>query len=292
MGSNGFSGPSEITPNLSSVGGLGSFGTQAAQFRTEVSNFQVDASPSFFIAVFNGARKAHYQVGGNRYQRTDHASGDIVLVPESADWIVDFDSVAESLCVFLPTQALEEASHPFVPFSKHVFDPLAQSTFRSPLVESLLRRLCSEATNGSTHGALYSDALISALVCELQVLALPKVEPEAGAKLPLEKRQLGELEAYVDSNIAKNITTKNLSDLLGLSCTQFSRQFKATTGVTPYQFVLDRRMERAKDLLERSDLTIAQVSYESGFSSQSHMTDVFKSRMGVSPGKMRGILLK
>ena len=57
--------------------------------------------------------------------------------------------------------------------------------------------------------------------------------------------------------------------------------------MTPYQYVLDKRIERAQLMIETTSLSLAQISFASGFSSQSHMTDVFRAKLGMTPGKVR-----
>jgi AraC family transcriptional regulator len=67
----------------------------------------------------------------------------------------------------------------------------------------------------------------------------------------------------------------------------FSRLFKQSTGHSPYQFVIKCRVERARELLLNSDLSIAQITYTVGFANQSHLTNHFKRMLGVTPKMVR-----
>jgi AraC family transcriptional regulator len=67
----------------------------------------------------------------------------------------------------------------------------------------------------------------------------------------------------------------------------FSRAFKQSTGIPPHQWLLDRRVETAKDLLRRSCLSLTDIALTCGFSDQSHFTRVFVRACGVSPGVWR-----
>ena len=70
-----------------------------------------------------------------------------------------------------------------------------------------------------------------------------------------------------------------------LSPYHFARQFKAATGLPPHQYVIARRVERAKHLLQGGGLTLAQVAARAGFSNQSHLSHHFKRLVGVTPGQ-------
>lgn len=72
-----------------------------------------------------------------------------------------------------------------------------------------------------------------------------------------------------------------------LSVTHFVRGFRRATGVSPHQWLLDRRISKAKFLLVKSDHSLAQVALECGFSSQSHFSAAFKHLTKVSPGQWR-----
>jgi AraC family transcriptional regulator len=73
-----------------------------------------------------------------------------------------------------------------------------------------------------------------------------------------------------------------------LSVYHFARQFKAVAGLPPHQYVIARRIERAKQLLqEGTDLSLAEVAAHADFSDQSHFTYHFKRIAGVTPGQFR-----
>ena len=67
----------------------------------------------------------------------------------------------------------------------------------------------------------------------------------------------------------------------------FARSFKAATGLSPHQYIIHRRVERAKALLSDTDLTLAQVARAVGFSSDSHLSSHVRRLLGVSPGALR-----
>jgi AraC family transcriptional regulator len=84
-----------------------------------------------------------------------------------------------------------------------------------------------------------------------------------------------------------DISLTELARECNLSRSHFARAFRQTTGQPPHRWLLDRRMERAKDLLLRSTLTLADIAIACGFADQSHFTRVFSALFATSPGVWR-----
>lgn len=89
----------------------------------------------------------------------------------------------------------------------------------------------------------------------------------------------------MDGNL--DISLADLARECGLSVSQFRRGFRKTTGVAPHQWLLARRVERAKTLLSQSDLPLAEIALSCGFASQSHFNSTLKRLTGISPGRWR-----
>jgi AraC family transcriptional regulator len=84
-----------------------------------------------------------------------------------------------------------------------------------------------------------------------------------------------------------------LTDLAGVACLSpyhFSRSFKLAVGVGPQRYVRQRRLDRAKTLLRRTNQPLAWIAQEAGFADQSHLSSIFRREMGVTPGRFRAAL--
>jgi AraC family transcriptional regulator len=103
----------------------------------------------------------------------------------------------------------------------------------------------------------------------------------------LTARRRRALVAYVDDNLAGEVTLAGMADAVGLSPWHFVRVFKAATGQTPYAWVVSRRVDRVKQALQQGHGTLSEVATACGFASQSHMTEVFRRTVGVTPGRWR-----
>lgn len=94
---------------------------------------------------------------------------------------------------------------------------------------------------------------------------------------------------FIESCLASDLSVRMLAGVAGLSPYHFNRMFREITGLPLHRFVMDRRIKRAAALLRETAAPIADVALAAGFYDQSHLTGVFKRRMGVSPGFYRAL---
>lgn len=106
----------------------------------------------------------------------------------------------------------------------------------------------------------------------------------SGGLAPWQERRAKEL---IDVHIGSDLSLAEVARECELSVAQFARAFKRSTGMPPYRYLLERRMERARELLVSSELPLADVAISCGFADQSHFTKAFQKRVGVSPGAFR-----
>lgn len=162
--------------------------------------------------------------------------------------------------------------------------------FNDPLLYHLSVELTSEMRNASPHSPLYAESLTNRLTLYLLrhystgrvVRALPTNH--------LTFIQLRRVDEYIHAHLDQKISLADLATCLHLSVPHFERMFRTTTHQPPYRYVLEIRLERARVLLQRTRLTLAEVALQCGFSSQSHFTTHFTRYMGVSPARFaRGV---
>ena len=98
---------------------------------------------------------------------------------------------------------------------------------------------------------------------------------------------LRRVKEYVDANLDKRIDVATLARAAGFSTFHFARAFKQSEGITPHRYVLERRVERARNLLLTSDLSLSEIARTSGFSDQGHLARHIRQRLGLSPSALR-----
>jgi AraC family transcriptional regulator len=130
--------------------------------------------------------------------------------------------------------------------------------------------------------------LVRHLVENYTTIGKPRsVVPGCGATARLRPVVLRRVIELIDSRLSGEIRIKELASIACLSVDHFTRCFRATFGCTPYQYVLSRRIERAKTLLRDGELPIAAVSERAGFGSVSHFSNTFLRSVGSTPTAFR-----
>ena len=127
---------------------------------------------------------------------------------------------------------------------------------------------------------------------ELDIL---KSSPSATKHLPnhgLSQGQLRLVRDFINDYLGNEIKLEELAALTHSSPSHFTKQFKRSTGLPPHQYLIQQRIERAKELLSNAVLTIAEVSQVVGFFDQSHLVRHFKYWVGVTPRDYRDSRLK
>jgi len=118
-----------------------------------------------------------------------------------------------------------------------------------------------------------------------RVLCGTAVAPRASGWMT--PRRLALVDEMIEARLDGRLTVQELADALGLSAGFFSRAFKAAVGKSPYDYIVDRRVSRARSLLGREGIGLSEVALASGFASHAHMTSVFHARLGVTPSALR-----
>jgi len=112
----------------------------------------------------------------------------------------------------------------------------------------------------------------------------------AGNRLSPSRTQLGRLRsvlAWIDRHLGEELTNAALARQAGLGESYFRHVFARAFGISPSQYVQQRRLERARELLTVTHLPIAHIATECGFASQSYLTTCFKARHGATPARFR-----
>jgi len=99
--------------------------------------------------------------------------------------------------------------------------------------------------------------------------------------------QRARITRYVDANLTERLSTLQLAALVRLSASHFCRAFKADLRYSPHEYIIQRRIARAKMLMRETGITLAQVALECGLADQAHLSRLFRRRVGISPSAWR-----
>ena len=157
-----------------------------------------------------------------------------------------------------------------------------------PPLRAALGAVDAELTAGAAGGRLAAESLATVLAVQLLRQVLAPRQAARGRDGALPRDTLRAVVEYVEAHLDAGPSLGRLAAVARLSPYHFARQFKAATGLPPHQYVILRRVERAKQLLQDGGgLSLAEVAACAGFSDQSHFSHHFKRLVGVTPGQFR-----
>jgi AraC family transcriptional regulator len=213
-------------------------------------------------------------------------AGAISLVPAGSPVRVRSSGCDDSLHIFLePGLVARIAAEAFdLDPARLTVPPL--DSLDLPQLRAAMRAVDAELTACNAGGPFAAESLAHLLAVHLIRHVLAPRRPARGRDGALPRRRLRAVVAYIEEHLDAGPSREQMAAVARLSPYQFARQFKAATGLPPHQYVIARRVERAKQLLQGGgDFTLAQVAARAGFSNQSVFTQHFKRLVGVTPGR-------
>ena len=210
---------------------------------------------------------------------SDMLHGEMTLMPGDVPSQWSWKSACDRLDVLISAEIFGDGSR------LEVVDRFA---FRDSEMETICRRLYWELSPNGQANRLY----VESLVMKLAVLLLRRHSTASqAARVPpsggLTRNQARRVLDHIESNLSHELTLSELAAIAGLSRHHFARIFKQTVGVAPYRYVLERRLERAKQMLRAPDPSMVDISLSTGFNSQSHFTSTFHRMVGATPGEFQ-----
>ena len=154
-------------------------------------------------------------------------------------------------------------------------------------IQSLMLAMHADLEDGSPAGPLYGESL----GLGLGIYMVRRYSVRNGMKhdyrgsMPMTR--LNRTLEFINQNLARDIRLWELAQIAGMSPNYFCELFKASTGLSPYQYILRQRIERAKQYLRDPKFTLACAGEAAGFADQSHFTKVFRRIVGVTPMRFR-----
>jgi AraC family transcriptional regulator len=213
------------------------------------------------------------------------APGQAVFCPRNEWHNISWDEKISVLSVRMPDSALMEAARERL--TGRSLEIVPKQVVTDDRLTHLLFALDAERARGYSTGTLFVDCIESALANILLTsfnAFAPRSIPGKGGMAPHVLRRVVE---FMHANMDKQIGLKDLAGCAGLSSSHFSFQFRASTNQSPHQYMLQLRVERSKELLADSRLSILDVGLEVGFRNQQHFATVFRNSVGVPPSVYR-----
>jgi AraC family transcriptional regulator len=244
--------------------------------REEAFSFHVPLSVPFFSNLWTA---------GRRRKVPELQLGDAQLIDLRDNPVVSLDTPFDSLRFYIPQIALDEmANEAGICRVKGLYAPNFGG--RDLVLYGLAQAVAGAMARPGDGSAMFCDHIALAFFAHIVCIygGLPIKQFSRGGLAPWQLRRAYE---FIELNLRADPSISEVADQCGLSGGYFSRAFKRETGFSPHQWLMKRRVERAKNLLREPDLRLAEIAQTCGFADQSHFARVFLKREGCSPGRWR-----
>jgi AraC family transcriptional regulator len=278
---------------VATSGDRGWRGVRSNRFRYATEGFYLPGFKGHAVVVHLGPAAELAERAEGRLHKALVRKGDVSIVPaglESEWWWADGKKVDRVHTYLDPALLRETASEAGAdPDRVEVLNSVA---VRDPFLERVGMALLEEIASGGLAGRLYAESLASVLAVHLLRNhsslgrgASRSLNPERAGRLP--EASLRAAQDYVDDNLSGDLSLAEIAAAAHLSPFHFARAFKRSTGLSPHQYVMRRRIERARELLVGTELSVGVVARRVGFSSPSHFTQQFRRIVGLAPSAFR-----
>lgn len=216
-----------------------------------------------------------------QFRREQVLQGDVVIVPANTWHRTTWNRAGGAIVVGLEpkefTRTIDET------IERDRIEVIPHFATPDPLVHQIGLALKRALENSGNASRLYAETMTNALMVHLlqyysaQQVKLPTYEGG------LSKHKLQRIVDYIHAHLDRDLSLKELAAVVQMSAHYFCQLFKQSTGITPHQYVIRCRIERAKELLIQGKLTISDVAKIVGFVDQSHFHRHFKRLVGITP---------
>ena len=237
--------------------------------------------PSHIVGItLSGKLKNNFPVSGGR-RDVSYRQGESLLCPAGLSHTAFEPREMDLLMLYLEPRFVERAARDLVAGERIEIVP--QLKLEDDFVGDISRYLLREAEAGGESGILYAESLMTALAAHLiKNYSTAPILP-GQSKGGLAKHKLRLVVEFINEHLSEDTSLNALAGLCDLSVVHFAKAFKQSTGFAPHAFVNLRRIERAKELLQKSDLTVTGIAASLGFTDHSHLAKVFRRYTGTSP---------
>lgn len=272
---------------LESSDGLGWQGVGLRTWRYKPQDVEVPALSHFMIVAYRRGSTRMARRFEGRWSQAECHPGDISLLTRSQGSHWHWTSEIDVRHAYLPeatlsTVAADMLERPIADIRLH--DLL---NVRDPVVNGIVDAIAAETTANAPGGAICVEALGMQLAVHLlrRYASVSCREPKSlGGLPPAVTRRLRD---YIDTHLQEPLTLEQLAQQAGMGPWSFGKRFRQSFGQAPHAYLVERRVERARQLLAQGRLPVKAVASACGFSDQAHLTRVMQQKLGVTPGALR-----
>jgi AraC family transcriptional regulator len=242
---------------------------------------EFDPAPTHLLILHLSGPVTVRRGRGEKTRSRKVAPGGLFLQPAGRTLSVELGGRLDTLHAYLSDEALRDANE------GRPVELSEELGATDPLAEQLLLALEGTVRHWEPSARTYADHLTGMLAAQLARRYGTRPDAPRPVRSGLSDRQLDTVRGLMEERLAEPLPIADLADAVALSRSQFTRQFRASTGQSPHQYLLTLRLEQACRLLRTGTSPIGEVAAECGFSHQEHLTRVMRARLDTTPAALR-----
>ncbi|MBW4550417.1 MAG: AraC family transcriptional regulator [Aphanocapsa sp. GSE-SYN-MK-11-07L] len=258
------------------------------QFQHPSGECKTHYSDQHAICLSLASRPVRFlQIKGGKTHSSLYGKGDISITPAHMPFFARWEGDDHYLQIRIASQFIQSVAKEALELNPDQLELLPEFRTRDPQIEAIAMLLLAELQQKNLGNKLYIASLSNVLAVHLlrQYATTKSDLPIYEGGLP--ERQLLQVLEYIHDSLAQEIKLADLAALLDISQFHFSHLFKQAIGIAPYQYLLQQRVERAKQLLKQTDQPIIDIAFLCGFNSHSHLSKQFRQLTGMTPTAFR-----
>lgn len=250
----------------------------------QAGHYHFPGFPTHLICLSQGVPVLLEQQRHGQRQQAVLQKGAIQIVPAGTESVWSHPGDVHLLHLLLTSDLLEYVADNLK--QKHT-ELLNHFSIHDSRIEHILSALLLEVADGAPSGRLYGEGL--AIVAAAHLLSTysstPKLPPEITRGLP--QAVMRRIVSLMEERLGEDLGLTELAAEARLSPSYFARQFRRSTGLSPHQYLVQRRVERAIWLLQSTTHSLREIAQQVGFADQSHLTRHVRQFLGVTPKYIR-----
>jgi len=217
-------------------------------------------------------------------RRSRSVPGNIMIMSANQGSYWEWKGEIEELHIFLDPEILTAAAQEIGDRPVHLLDGIG---IVDMAILDIALKINAELTQPGVCARLFAQSMTHCLALQLLRRHSSVGASETIERLDIPPHRLRAALEYIEAHLCEDVSLAAIAAAANLSTFRFARGFRKVTGQAPHQYVIGRRLERARDLLRTTDEPIAEVARRVGFATQSHFTAVFSKRCGLPPRRYR-----
>ncbi|HZN01939.1 MAG TPA: helix-turn-helix transcriptional regulator [Pyrinomonadaceae bacterium] len=266
---------------------------RAIHVRHSTKEVIMPASDDYCVVLNLGTPFFTYVCPGKRRFEGQVRSGELAIIPAGSSWACRSEGSDLPAMLLLYLRPLFVRSTARALNFNNELGLTPQIGFRDKHISHIAMSLLHELNEANVVGRLYADSLATGLAIQLvrRYSSLKDVHVGHGGMAPHKLRQaIALIDHCLSDEEEGRVALRVVARAVRMSYYHFSRAFKQSMGMTATNYIAERRIERAKKMLEETELPISEIALRSGFSSQSHFTTAFRRLAGATPKAFRAAL--